>query len=142
MEPRVLPFKIFPLKGINQFMSFFISNTFPILPSGYFLGTHPAHREKMRWAILENKMFTLLGVSFLKCLLRKFSKAFTYNTRENLWCVEGTLHPSISLLEIGRDIRPTPQGWEGNYALLLLKSRHKELPIHTPNDIGLVHELF
>jgi len=27
--------------------------------------------------------------------------------------VEGTLYPSISLLEIGRDIMPTPQGWDG-----------------------------
>jgi len=30
--------------------------------------------------------------------------------------VEGTLYPSISLLEIERDIMPTPQGWERNYA--------------------------
>jgi hypothetical protein len=28
--------------------------------------------------------------------------------------VEGTLYPWISLLEIGRDIMPTPQGQEGN----------------------------
>jgi len=32
--------------------------------------------------------------------------------------VEGTLYPSISLLEIGRDIMPTPQGWEGTCAYL------------------------
>jgi hypothetical protein len=30
--------------------------------------------------------------------------------------VDGTLlYPWISLLEIGRDIMPTPQGWEENY---------------------------
>ncbi len=33
--------------------------------------------------------------------------------------VEGTLYPSISLIKIGRDIMPTRQGWEGNYAYLL-----------------------
>jgi hypothetical protein len=38
----------------------------------------------MRWAILENNMFTLVGVSFLKCLLRKISEVFTYSTGENL----------------------------------------------------------
>jgi hypothetical protein len=32
--------------------------------------------------------------------------------------VEGTLNPSISLLQIGRGIMPTPQGWEGNDAYL------------------------
>jgi hypothetical protein len=32
--------------------------------------------------------------------------------------VEGTLYPSIFLLEIGRDIMPTPQGQEGNNAYL------------------------
>jgi hypothetical protein len=32
--------------------------------------------------------------------------------------VESTLYPSISLLGIGRDIRRTPQGWEGNHAYL------------------------
>jgi len=53
-------------------------------------------------------MFTLVGVH-LKCLLRKISEVFTYSTRENLQCVDGTLYPSISLLEIGRDIMPTPQ---------------------------------
>ncbi len=41
---------------------------------------------------------------------------------ENFFCsachVEGTLYPSISLLEIGRHIMPTPQGCEGNYAYL------------------------
>jgi len=58
--------------------------------------------------ILETKMFTLVGVH-LKCLLRKISEVFTYSTRENLQCVDGTLYPSISLLEIGRDIMPTPQ---------------------------------
>jgi hypothetical protein len=30
--------------------------------------------------------------------------------------VEGTLYPSISFLEIERDIMPTPQGWEETYA--------------------------
>jgi hypothetical protein len=64
----------------------------------------------MRWAILENKMFTLVGVSFLKCLLRKISEVFTYTTGQNLYCVEGTIYPSISLLDIWRDIMPTPQG--------------------------------
>jgi hypothetical protein len=38
----------------------------------------------MRWAILENKMFTLVGVSFLECPLRKISEVFTYSTGENL----------------------------------------------------------
>jgi hypothetical protein len=32
--------------------------------------------------------------------------------------VEGTLNPSIPLIEIGKDIMPTPRGWEGNYAYL------------------------
>jgi hypothetical protein len=32
--------------------------------------------------------------------------------------VEGNLYPWISLLEIGRDIMPTPQGWKENYAYL------------------------
>jgi hypothetical protein len=32
--------------------------------------------------------------------------------------VEGALYPSISLLKIGTDVMPTPQGWEGNYAYL------------------------
>jgi len=32
--------------------------------------------------------------------------------------VEGALYSSISLLEIGTDVMPTPQGWEGNYAYL------------------------
>jgi hypothetical protein len=38
----------------------------------------------MRWAILENNLFTLVGVSFLKCLLREISEVFTYSTGENL----------------------------------------------------------
>ncbi len=80
------------------------------------------HRGKMRWAILENKMFTLVGVSFLKCLLRKISEVFTYTTGENLYCVEGTIYPSISLLDIWRDIMPTPQGWEVNYAYYRCKN--------------------
>jgi hypothetical protein len=55
--------------------------------------------------------------------------------------VEGTLYPSISLLKIGKEIMATPQGWDGNYAYLglrtlpLLRSRHKNLPIHTPHDL-------
>jgi len=52
--------------------------------------------------------------------------------------VEGTLYPSISLLEIGRDIMPIPQGWEGNYAYssrmggklcLFLKDGREIMPI-------------
>jgi hypothetical protein len=32
--------------------------------------------------------------------------------------VEGTLYSSILRREIERDIMPTPQGWEGNYAYI------------------------
>jgi len=32
--------------------------------------------------------------------------------------VEGTLYPWVSLLEIGRNIMPTPEGWDGNSAYL------------------------
>jgi hypothetical protein len=54
--------------------------------------------------------------------------------------VEGTLYPSISLLQIGRGIiMPTPQGWEGNDAgvrtLPLLRSRHKNPLAHTHHDL-------
>jgi hypothetical protein len=37
--------------------------------------------------------------------------------QENLVYVDSTLHPSISLLEIGRDIMPTPQVWDGSWGL-------------------------
>jgi hypothetical protein len=37
---------------------------------------------------------------------------------KNCSVLEGTFYPSISLLEIVRDIMPTPQRWEGNYAYL------------------------
>jgi len=49
--------------------------------------------------------------------------------------VEGTLYPSISLLEIGTDIMPTPLRMGGKLCLLigvrtlpLLRSRHKSPP--------------
>jgi hypothetical protein len=32
--------------------------------------------------------------------------------------VEGTLYSWISVLEIGSNVTPTPQAWEGNYAYL------------------------
>ncbi len=37
---------------------------------------------------------------------------------KNCSVLEGTFYPAISLLEIVRDIMPTPQRWEGNYAYL------------------------
>jgi hypothetical protein len=43
-------------------------------------------------------------------LLKQLEKFVVYS--------EGTLYSSISLLKIGRDIMPTPQGLEGNYAYL------------------------
>jgi hypothetical protein len=58
--------------------------------------------------------------------------------------VEGTLLYSwLSFLEIGSDIMPIPQGWEGSYAYFtlgvrtppLLTSRHKNPPIHIPHDL-------
>jgi len=56
--------------------------------------------------------------------------------------LEATSYPQISLLEIGRDIMPTPQGCEGNYAYLLgvktlplLRSRHNIPPTPTPRDL-------
>ncbi len=43
---------------------------------------------------------------------------------------------------VGMDLMPTPQGCEANYALLigirtlpLLRSRHKNPPIHRPCDL-------
>jgi hypothetical protein len=32
--------------------------------------------------------------------------------------MEGTLYPYVCLLEIGKDIMPTPQEWEENYDYL------------------------
>jgi hypothetical protein len=39
--------------------------------------------------------------------------------RKSLVYLEGTLNPSISLLENGRDIMLTPREWEENYAYYL-----------------------
>jgi len=57
--------------------------------------------------------------------------------------VEGALYPSIFVLEIETDVMPTPQGWQGNYAYLLvgvrtlslLRREHKNPPIHMPHDL-------
>jgi hypothetical protein len=43
---------------------------------------------------------------------------FLNTRRKFVVYVEGTLYPSISLLQIGRGIMPHPQGFEGNYAYL------------------------
>jgi hypothetical protein len=45
-------------------------------------------------------------------------KLIVKHLEKNLAYVEGTLDPSISLLKRERDIMPTPQGWERNYAYL------------------------
>jgi hypothetical protein len=65
--------------------------------------------------------------------------------RKIVMYVEGTLYPSISLLEIGRDIMPTPQGREETYAYLqvgektvpLLRNRHKNEWVHFCVFFGL-----
>jgi len=60
----------------------------------------------MRWDILENKMFTLVGVSFLKCLLRKILEVFTYSIGENfVMCGQHLI-----------SINCPPRNWEGYYA--------------------------
>jgi len=51
---------------------------------------------------------------FLKSRSSNYYKAL----RKFVVYVEATLYLSISLLEIGRDIMPTSQGWERNYAYL------------------------
>jgi hypothetical protein len=64
--------------------------------------------------------------------------------------VESTLYPSITLLEVGRDIMPTPQGWEGNcaYFVSVKPSNYRGvgiitlLFIHLVIYIGLAHDKF
>jgi hypothetical protein len=81
--------------------------------------------------IMVKKTLLIILISFGKTLGKKI-----------IVYVEGTSYPSISLLEIERDIMPTSQGWEKNYAyswgvrtLPLLRSRYKNAPIHSPCNL-------
>jgi hypothetical protein len=62
-----------------------------------------------------------LGMSFWNVFIAILCLGFFVimkHSKKFVMYVEGTLYPSISFLEIGRDIMPIPKGWEETYAYL------------------------
>jgi hypothetical protein len=74
-------------------------------------------RRKNWPTLIDNKQLQNKGIEVAKSWWKSQIVIIQKALRENLLVyVEGTLYPSISVLEIGRDIMPTSQGWDGNYA--------------------------